>query len=169
MWHGLFSHSLSQLRALGHYLRVDFKPEWYYEYSLGGAITAWSCKWDGFVFIVTRGCAHSPAGQRRKVPLPAMPLYLVETGVPDTSTGRCVEQVHAQFAQSAIWAQFEKVTEQVTLRLNRQMKYPSGKRLAKSPTAYANWRGAASVSPHLSMKWRRWVVPRKYGGGEDCK
>ena len=25
---------LSELRALGHYLRVDFKPEWYYEYSL---------------------------------------------------------------------------------------------------------------------------------------
>ena len=25
---------LSELRALGHYLRVDFKPEWYYEFSL---------------------------------------------------------------------------------------------------------------------------------------
>ena len=25
---------LSEIRALGHYLRVDFKPDWYYEYSL---------------------------------------------------------------------------------------------------------------------------------------
>jgi len=25
---------LSELRALGHYLRVDFKPDWYYEFSL---------------------------------------------------------------------------------------------------------------------------------------
>jgi mevalonate kinase len=105
---------LSQLRALGHYLRVDFKPEWYYEYSLEVERLqhGHASGMDSYLSL-HGGCAQFQQGSGEKVPLPAMPLYIVETGVPETSTGRCVEQVHAQFSQSAIWAQFEKVTEQV--------------------------------------------------------
>ena len=99
---------LSQLRALGHYLRVDFKPEWYYEYSLEVERLqhGHASGMDSYLSL-HGGCAQFQQGSGEKVPLPAMPLYLVETGVPETSTGRCVEQVHAQFSQSAIWAQFE--------------------------------------------------------------
>lgn len=105
---------LSELRAIGHYLRVDFKPDWVYEYSLeaeklqhghpGGV--------DSYISL-HGGCAAFENGGARPVPLPRMTLYLVETGTPDASTGECVMRVKGLFEHDPIWNDFEAVTREV--------------------------------------------------------
>jgi mevalonate kinase len=50
--------------------------------------------------------------------LPTMPLYLVNTGVPQSSTGECVSTVAHHFKQSMISDDFANVTEIMVASLN---------------------------------------------------
>jgi mevalonate kinase len=105
---------LSELRALGHYLRVDFKPEWYYEFSLETEKLQHGhpSGVDSYISLYG-GCAAFQNGEARSVPLPRMKMYLVETGVPEATTGECVVQVKQQFQNDLIWNDFEAVTGEV--------------------------------------------------------
>ena len=105
---------LSELRALGHYLRVDFKPEWYYEFSLETEKLQHGhpSGVDSYISLYG-GCAAFQNGTARSVPLPRMKMYLVETGVPEATTGECVVQVKEQFQNDMIWNDFETVTNEV--------------------------------------------------------
>jgi mevalonate kinase len=105
---------LSELRALGHYLRVDFKPEWYYEFSLETEKLQHGhpSGVDSYISLYG-GCAAFQNGAARSVPLPRMKMYLVETGSPETTTGECVVQVKEQFQNDMIWNDFEAVTNEV--------------------------------------------------------
>lgn len=105
---------LSELRALGHYLRVDFKPEWYYEFSLESEKLQHGhpSGVDSYISLYG-GCAAFQNGSARSVPLPRMKMYLVETGTPETTTGECVVQVKEQFQNDLIWNDFEAVTNEV--------------------------------------------------------
>jgi mevalonate kinase len=105
---------LSELRALGHYLRVDFKPEWYYEFSLETEKLQHGhpSGVDSYISLYG-GCAAFQNGTARSVPLPRMKMYLVETGSPETTTGECVVQVKEQFKNDIIWNDFEAVTNEV--------------------------------------------------------
>ncbi|MCU0858192.1 MAG: hypothetical protein MUC65_07305 [Pontiellaceae bacterium] len=105
---------LSELRALGHYLRVDFKPEWYYEFSLETEKLqhGYPSGVDSYISL-HGGCAAFQNGQARSVPLPRMKMYLIETGAPEAATGECVMQVKEQFQSDRIWDDFETVTNEV--------------------------------------------------------
>jgi mevalonate kinase len=105
---------LSELRALGHYLRVDFKPDWYYEYSLEAEKLQHGhpSGVDSYISLYG-GCAAFQDGQSRSVPLPRMNMYLVETGMPEATTGECVVQVREKFQNDRIWDDFEAVTREV--------------------------------------------------------
>ncbi len=105
---------LSELRALGHYLRVDFKPEWYYEFSLETEKLqhGYPSGVDSYISL-HGGCATFENGEAKSIPLPRMQMYLVETGVPDVTTGECVVQVKEQFENDRIWNDFEDVTREV--------------------------------------------------------
>jgi mevalonate kinase len=102
---------LSSLRAVGHYFRVDFKPDWYYEYSLLAEKMQHGhpSGVDSYISL-HGGCALFQGDQAEPVPLPRMPLHIVNTGRPETSTGECVEKVRARFGDSVIWSEFEAVT-----------------------------------------------------------
>lgn len=102
---------LSSLRAVGHYFRVDFKPEWYYEYSLltekmqhGNPSGV-----DSYISL-HGGCALFQGDSASAVGLPRFPIHIVNTGAPTTTTGQSVEQVAKAFANSVIWSEFESVT-----------------------------------------------------------
>jgi mevalonate kinase len=103
---------LSEIRALGHYLRVDFKPEWYYEYSLE-AEKLQHGKPSGVDSYISLhgGCACFRQGEARSISLPRMRMYMVQTGIPASTTGECVMNVERAFCKSAIWSEFEAVTE----------------------------------------------------------
>jgi mevalonate kinase len=105
---------LSELRALGHYLRVDFKPEWYYEFSLETEKLQHGhpSGVDSYISLYG-GCAAFQNGEAKSIPLPRMKMYLVETGVPEATTGECVVQVKEQFQNDMIWNDFEAVTNEV--------------------------------------------------------
>jgi mevalonate kinase len=115
---------LSELRALGHYLRVDFKPEWYYEFSLETEKLQHGhpSGVDSYISLYG-GCAAFQNGEARSVPLPRMKMYLVETGTPEATTGECVVQVKEQFQNDMIWNDFETVTNEVekAVRENNSM------------------------------------------------
>ena len=66
------------------------------------------------------GCVAFEGGEVRSVALPRMQMFLVETGVPEVTTGECVMQVKEQFENDMIWNDFEEVTREVeaTVREN---------------------------------------------------
>ncbi len=102
---------LSEIRAIGHYLRVDFKPDWYYEYSLE-AEKMQHGKPSGVDSYISLhgGCTCFQQGEARSVSLPQMKMYMVETGIPESTTGECVMAVERNFRNSEIWSEFEAVT-----------------------------------------------------------
>jgi mevalonate kinase len=105
---------LSELRAVGHYLRVDFKPEWVYEFSLESEKLQHGhpSGVDSYISLYG-GCAAFENGQARSVPLPRMKMFLVETGCPQATTGECVVNVKQRFENDRIWNDFESVTREV--------------------------------------------------------
>jgi len=102
---------LSEIRALGHYLRVDFKPDWYYEYSLE-AEKLQHGKPSGVDSYISLhgGCALFQQGQATAVALPRMKMFMVQTGAPKSTTGQTVMNVSKQFKTSNIWSEFGDVT-----------------------------------------------------------
>lgn len=109
---------LSELRAIGRYLRVDFQPDWYYEFSMEAEKMQHGnpSGVDSYISL-NGGAAVFQDGKAHKIALPRMNMFLVETGTPLSTTGECVMQVDAQFAQSKIWNDFSDITKGVELAL----------------------------------------------------
>jgi mevalonate kinase len=102
---------LSEIRAIGHYLRVDFKPDWYYEYSLETEKLQHG-KPSGVDSYISLhgGCARFQNGEAVPMSLPRTKMFMVQTGIPDSSTGECVMEVERHFRSSEIWNEFEDIT-----------------------------------------------------------
>ncbi len=109
---------LSEIRAVGHYFRVDFRPDWHYRYSLE-AENMQHGKASGVDSYISLhgGCARFQNGEAQRLPLPPGPLFLVHTGTPQSSTGECVMEVDRQFNGSAIWSEFAAVTADFEIAL----------------------------------------------------
>ena len=104
---------ISVLRGLGHYYRVDFRPEWYARYSLEveNMQHGRASGLDTFVSL-HGGCVLFRQGESRELPLPRVPLYIVNTGHPASSTGEAVSSVARRTggASAPIWDEFESAT-----------------------------------------------------------
>lgn len=109
---------LSTLRAVGHYFRVEFRPDWYQEYSLlaENMQHGHASGLDTYISL-HGGCARFQAGKAERIPLPRIPLYLVNTGTPHCTTGECVVAVRKRFEKSNIWNDFEAVTRALEIAL----------------------------------------------------
>jgi mevalonate kinase len=105
---------LSEIRAVGHYLRVDFRPDWHYKYSLEAENMqhGHASGVDSYVSL-HGGCVRFQNGTGEKVAMPSVPIFIVQTGTPDTTTGECVSHVAATFESSGIWDEFEAVTRRM--------------------------------------------------------
>ncbi len=102
---------LSMLRAIGHYFRVEFRPDWFLKYSLEAEKLqhGFPSGVDSYISL-HGGCALFRDGAADSVPLPRLRLYLVNTGTPAATTGECVVAVKQKFASDPIWNDFEAVT-----------------------------------------------------------
>jgi mevalonate kinase len=102
---------LSELRAIGHYFRVEFRPEWVLKYSLEAEKLrhGYASGVDAHISL-QGGCALFHDGTTRPVPLPRVSMYLVHTGVPQSTTGEAVVQVRRRFRNDPIWNAFQSVT-----------------------------------------------------------
>lgn len=106
---------LSVLRGLGHYYRVDFRPEWYSRYSLEveNMQHGKSSGLDTFVSM-HGGCILFQNGEVQELPLPRVPLYIVNTGQPACTTGESVSSVAQRIgAKAALWDSFETTTRKM--------------------------------------------------------
>lgn len=102
---------LSEIRAIGHYLRVDYKPDWYYEYSLEAEKMQHGKPSGVDSYIALHGgCASFRQGKACPISLPRMKMYMIQTGIPESTTGECVMEVERNFCNSGIWSEFEDVT-----------------------------------------------------------
>jgi len=103
---------MSLLRGVGHYYRTEFRPEWYYRYSLE-VENMQHGKASGLDTYVSMhgGCVRFQGGRSEELPLPRQPMWLVNTGKPATTTGEAVSAVARRFgAEAAVWGDFEAVT-----------------------------------------------------------
>jgi mevalonate kinase len=105
---------LSELRAIGHYFRVDFRPDWHYKYSLEAENMqhGHASGVDSYVSL-HGGCVRFQNGEGTKIPLPRSPIFIVQTGTPQTTTGECVSRVKETIGQCGIWDEFEAITNQM--------------------------------------------------------
>lgn len=106
---------LSEIRAIGHYFRVDFKPEWHYKYSLEAENMqhGHASGVDSYVSL-HGGCVKFQNGVGENVAMPNIPIFIVNTGTPLSSTGECVSTVAEKFKTSQIWDEFEEVTNRIS-------------------------------------------------------
>ena len=112
---------LSVLRGVGHYYRVEFRPEWVERYSTevenmqhGNASGL-----DTYVSM-HGGCVHFQNGEAREMPLPRVPLYIVNTGQASATTGESVAAVGKRFGAShAIWDEFESAVNRMETALRQ--------------------------------------------------
>ncbi len=111
---------LSVLRAIGHYFRVDFRPDWYYEYSLEAERLqhGFPSGVDSYISI-HGGCARFQGGRAERLPLPRGPFTLVNTGTPTCTTGESVAAVRRRFEHSGVWDDFEEVTRRMEEAVRR--------------------------------------------------
>ena len=102
---------LSLLRGIGHYFRVEFRPDWFLKYSMEAEKLqhGFPSGVDSFISL-NGGCALFQNGQATSVPLPRLAMYLVNTGTPGATTGECVVEVKNRFERDVIWNDFEAVT-----------------------------------------------------------
>ncbi len=105
---------LSEIRAVGHFMRVDFRPDWHYKYSLEAENMqhGHASGVDSYVSL-HGGCVRFQNGEGTKVPLPRSPVFIVQTGTPLTTTGECVSHVRERFGSSSIWDDFEGTTDRM--------------------------------------------------------
>ncbi|MCX7818314.1 MAG: mevalonate kinase [Kiritimatiellae bacterium] len=112
---------LSVLRGIGHYFRVEFRPDWYYQYSLEVERLQHGHPSGVDTYISLHGgCARFERGAAERRPLPRLPLTLVQTGTPETTTGECVAEVRRRYGEtSSIWDDFGAVTTEMEHALAR--------------------------------------------------
>lgn len=102
---------LSLLRGIGHYFRVEFRPDWFLKYSMEAEKLqhGFPSGVDSYISL-HGGCALFRNGEAASVPLPRLRMYLVNTGMPAATTGECVVAVKEKFELDPIWNDFEAVT-----------------------------------------------------------
>ena len=66
------------------------------------------------------GCIYVDGTSMSARPLPALTMYLVNTGVPQTTTGQCVEKVAPHFQSSLLKDQFRAVTLAMDVAIQQQ-------------------------------------------------
>ncbi len=66
------------------------------------------------------GCLYVNGTEMLTRPLPLLPMYLVNTGAPVTTTGQCVEKVAPHFQSALLKEQFRAVTQAMDKAIGQQ-------------------------------------------------
>jgi len=105
---------LSVLKGLAEFFSIDFKPQDLFEYGLEAeklqhgnpsGVDPYVASHGGFVRFQNK--------KAKRLDMPNIPFYLVNTGIPASSTGECVARVAAKVKKSKIWEDFEAVTNEM--------------------------------------------------------
>lgn len=66
------------------------------------------------------GCIYMQGNEIQERSIPALPMYLVNTGAPQSTTGQCVEKAAPHFKSSALGEDFAAVTNAMDAALRQQ-------------------------------------------------
>lgn len=102
---------LSVMHAVSTYLQVQISPETLYQLALEAENMQHGHS-SGFDLRVAQqgGCIYMHNKQIESRTAPLMPMYLINTGTPTTTTGQCVEQVASHFKSNQLSDDFAAVT-----------------------------------------------------------
>lgn len=103
---------LSVTHAIAHHLQVNLSPEIFYRLSLEAENMqhGYSSGLDLKVSL-HGGCFLLKNGMNQSRPLPQLPIYLINTGMPQSTTGECVAFAARYFRDSELGNDFAAVTE----------------------------------------------------------
>jgi mevalonate kinase len=103
---------LSVVHAIADHLKMDLTPEMFLRLGLEAENMqhGYSSGLDLRVSLYG-GCLYVKDGQMSPRALPSMPMYLVNTGSPLSTTGECVEHAATYFKNSQIGNEFAAVTD----------------------------------------------------------
>lgn len=109
---------LSIVHAIANHLRIELSPDTFLRLGLEAENMqhGFSSGLDLRVSLYG-GCIYVKDGQMHQRTVPALPMYLVNTGSPDTNTGECVARVAHHFKESTIGDEFAAVTENMDAAL----------------------------------------------------
>jgi mevalonate kinase len=103
---------LSVVHAIAHHLQMELSPELFLR--LGLEAENMQHGYSSGLDLQTSlqgGCVYMKDGEVFSRHVPNLNFYLINTGVPESTTGECVAQVDAHFKSSLIWNEFAAVTE----------------------------------------------------------
>jgi mevalonate kinase len=104
---------LSVVHAIANHLRIELSPETFYKLGLEAENVQHGFS-SGLDLRVSLhgGCLYvSNSGQIFTRAVPTVPMYLINTGAPQCSTGECVTQAAPHFKNSQIGNEFAAVTD----------------------------------------------------------
>jgi mevalonate kinase len=103
---------LSIIHAVAHHMKVDFSSELFFRLSLE-AENMQHGRSSGLDLRVSQhgGCIFVKEGQIQQRLVPELPMYLVNTGAPTSTTGECVAEAAQYFKNSYLGDDFGAVTE----------------------------------------------------------
>lgn len=107
---------LSIVHAIANHLKVDLTPEMFMRLGLEAENMqhGYSSGLDLRVSLYG-GCVYMKEGVVSPRAIPSLPMYLVNTGLPKTNTGECVEAAATHFKNSDIGKDFSAVTDAMDL------------------------------------------------------
>ncbi|MHB1946670.1 MAG: mevalonate kinase [Gammaproteobacteria bacterium] len=103
---------LSIVHAIAHHLRMDVSPDMFFRLGLEAENMqhGYSSGLDLRVSLYG-GCLYVKDGQMHNRVVPTIPMYLINTGTPETSTGECVAAAAHHFKTTSIGDEFAAVTD----------------------------------------------------------
>lgn len=112
---------LSVMHAVSTYLQVQISPETLYQLALEAENMQHGHS-SGFDLRVAQqgGCIYMHNKQIETRTAPLMPMYLINTGTPSTTTGQCVEKVAPQFKSNQLNDDFASVTNAMDAGLQQE-------------------------------------------------
>lgn len=111
---------LSIVHAIAHHLRMDLPMDLFYRLGLEAENMqhGYSSGLDVRVSL-NGGCIYMKDQHVQPRSLPTFPMYLVNTGMPETSTGECVTAVAAHFKKNGLKDDFAAVTDTMDMALQK--------------------------------------------------
>ncbi len=123
---------ISLVRALLRHLNIDKGIEWVEKliFEIESMQHGTPSGVDAFISL-HGGCVRfQQKGPQKPLEMPQTPMWIVNTGTPECSTGECVMEVSKKWDQSPIWYEFEQVALDVEKALTSKSSSDLGSALS---------------------------------------
>ncbi len=104
---------ISLLKGLAGYFSVKTEPGQLYDMGLAGEnfLHGYSSGADPYVSLYG-GLNRFQQKKAKRLPVQDIPIYIINTGPPEASTGESVAKVAGHFGKNKIWTDFQSVTDE---------------------------------------------------------